>query len=185
MRINLSEIPEEGRSYTWSHATGEVNQILKDLIGDTPYITEFFIKPLNHKDYQMTGHIRTELPELCSRCGKDIDFPINEKFHEILIPALPPSRTGKYAKVNHVTDSDWEGTTSVSEYENQSFEMGEFLHEIVGLATPFNPAGPEDCDGNCSIYKIPVRDHLFSYDEEMVTPETQKPFKSLKDLKLS
>ncbi len=69
MRINLTEIPEEGRTYIWNSQTKELNAVLADLIGNTPHHAEFFIKALNPRDYELTGTIRTEVPEVCSRCG--------------------------------------------------------------------------------------------------------------------
>ena len=104
MKINLADIPEEGRSYVWTTQTAELGAVLKDLVGKGTYETEFFIKPLNSKDFELSGKIKTTMPEQCSRCGIDFNFPVNEKFHEILIPKQYQPRGGKYSKVNHVSD---------------------------------------------------------------------------------
>lgn len=184
MRINLADIPEEGRQYVWNNQTGEINAILSDLIGTTTYQSEFFIRPLNSKDFEMTGFIRTELPEECSRCGIDFNLKINEKFKEILIPRQIDTRTGKYAKVNHISEAVEEGP-SVLEYDHAHLEMGEYLHEIVALAAPFNPAPPENEKGDCSLCLKSVRGKVFLYNEEMPSEKANNPFQALKNLKLN
>ncbi|WP_415061639.1 YceD family protein [Bdellovibrio sp.] len=182
MKINLTEIPEEGRAYHWNSQTAELNSVLADLIGKTLHEAEFFIKPLNSRDFELIGTIKTKLPEICSRCGIEIPFPVDEKFHEILIPKQNQPRGSKYSKVNHVSDLP-EGGPEVSEYEGHHFDIGEYLHEVVGLAAPFNAAGPEDENGDCSICKIPVKGRSFSYDEKMPSEKPLNPFAVLKNIK--
>lgn len=184
MRINLTEVPEEGRAYVWTSQTGEINALLTDLIGNTPYTADFYLRPLNSRDFELTGTIKTELPEQCARCGIDFQYPVNSKFHEILIPKQNQPRGSKYSKVNHVSDLP-EGGPDTSEYEGHLFEMGEYLHEVVALAAPFNPAGPEDEKGDCSICKIPVKGRSFSYDEAMPEEKPLNPFSVLKNMKIN
>ncbi len=184
MKINLTEIPEEGRSYKWNTQTAELNTVLKDLIGPATYETEFFIKPLNTKDFELLGTIKTKLPEQCARCGLDIAFPIDTKFHEILIPKRDQPRGSKYSKVNHVSDLP-QGGPETSEYEGHLFDIGEYLHEAVAIAAPFNAAGPVDEKGDCSICKIPVKGRSFDYNEEMPEEKPQNPFAALKNLKIN
>lgn len=184
MKINLTEIPEEGRKYQWNSQTGELNSVLLDLIGKAFYETEFFIKPMNSKDFELMGTIQTQLPEQCSRCALDFAFPVNEKFHEILIPKQGQPRGSKYAKVNHVSDLP-QGGPEVSEYEGHIFDIGEYLHEVVALAAPFNPIPPEDEKGDCSVCKIPVRGKSFGYDEKMPEEKPVNPFAVLKNIKIS
>ena len=184
MRINLHEIPEEGKKFLWNEKTKEITRELSDLIGSSAHIADFFIKPINSKDFQVVGTIKTQLPEACSRCGKDFEFPVHQKFHEILIPAQPEDRTGKYAKVNHISEAAVAGP-SVTEYgANQTFEMGEYLHEQVAIALPFNPAPPEKANGDCSLCDIPVRGRVFTYNEDMPEEKVENPFEVLKNLSL-
>lgn len=184
MRINLLDLPEEGKQFHWSTKTGEINLVLSDLIKNSAYEAEFFIRPINNRDFDLTGIIRTQLPEQCSRCGLDFTFGVNQKFHEILIPEQKLDRGGKYARVNHISDIQTE-ELSVSEYQPQGhFDMGEFLHEQVALALSFNPAPPEDDKGNCSICEIPVRGKDFSYKEDMPEEPKANPFNVLKNLKI-
>ncbi|MBO9668216.1 MAG: DUF177 domain-containing protein, partial [Bdellovibrio sp.] len=158
--------------------------VLADLVGKNPYETEFFIRPLNSKDFELTGKIATKVPEQCSRCGTDIAFPIDEKFKEILIPKQDQPRGGKYAKVNHVSDLP-EGGPDFCEYEGQHFDMGEYLHEVVALAIPYNPVCPKTDNPECTIYTNPEPEQGVIYNEEMPTEKPESPFAALKNLKLN
>ena len=53
--IKLSEIPEEGRSYVWNSQTGEINQVLQDLIKNQTYQADFSNRPINSKDYNSSA----------------------------------------------------------------------------------------------------------------------------------
>lgn len=184
MKIRLIDIPEDGKAFVWSRETAELNAVLADLIEDRPYRAEFFIKPINHRDFELTGTIKTGLPEQCSRCGLDFDFKVDESYQEILIPYQPGDRTAKYAKVNHVSEAEQSGP-GVQEYAtDDTFDMGEYLHEQVAIALPFNPAPPENENGDCSLCLVKVRGRTFNYDEQMPVEKPQNPFAVLKGLKL-
>jgi uncharacterized protein len=185
MKINLQEIPEEGKNFDWNDKSGELVRSLQDLIGETPHQAQFFIRPINSKDFEMTGFIQTLKPELCSRCGLDFKFDIKQQFHEILIPQQPEDRTGKYARVNHVSEATQEGPGATEYGTNHSFNMGEYLHEQVAIALPFNPAPAEKANGDCSLCEKPVAGMVFSYNEEMPPEKTDNPFVVLKNLKLN
>lgn len=182
--IKLSEIPEEGLAFSWNRKSGEATKSLVDLIGNSDFQAEFFIRPLNHHDYTLNGTIKTQLAEVCSRCGNDFLFSVNSRFNEILIPRQSQDRTGKYSKVNHISEKELDGP-EVSEYENNLFDMGEYLHEVVALAAPFNPIAPVDSEGNHEKCNNIEKDQLFIYDEIMPTEDKKNPFAALKNLKLN
>jgi uncharacterized protein len=184
MKINLAGIPEDGVTYVWTRQTGEVNAVLADLIEKEAYTAEFTIRPLNSKDFDMTGKISTKMPCQCSRCGNDMKLPMNEKFHEILIPKQDQPRNSKYAKVNHLSDIP-AGEMDFCEYEDLQFDIGEYLHEVIALATPFNPVCPKEDNPDCSIYTNPEPEHGFIYNEEMPAEKPESPFAALKNLKLN
>lgn len=184
MRIRLNDIPEEGKSFLYNRKTGELNAILADLIADRPHQVEFVIRPLNTRDFEMSGTLKTDVAEECSRCGDDFDFNVDAKFREILIPRQPEDRTGRYAKVNHLSDVVETGP-SVSEYDGDfTFDIGEYLHEQTAIAVPFNPAPCENSKGDCSLCGINLRGRSFSYVEEMPEEKPQNAFSVLKNLKM-
>lgn len=185
MRINLHEIPEEGREYLWSTPTGELTQTLQELIGSNTYTAQFTIRPMNHKDFELRGTIKTRAPDLCSRCGDDIKFPVEASFHEILIPPQEQDRSGRYSKVNHISESVEEGPGAVEYTPQMQFDMGEYLHETVAISIPYNPAPPLNSEGKCSECNLcpPKEAILYADTMEEETPKPN-PFAALKGLKL-
>lgn len=185
MKINLADIPEEGKDFLFTHTNHHIASALKDVLKESQFITDFNIRPINSRDFEMRGTFKTVAPETCSRCGLDIELPIDEKFHEILIPKQPVDRQGKYAKKNHISDVEDDGTSTL-EYEiNMTMNITDYLHEVVALALPFIPAPAEDSEGNCVTCKVKVRGKLFKYEEEMPEEKPESPFKALKNLKLN
>jgi len=181
MKIKLSEIPEEGETWSLNQNTAELNEALKDLIGPCSYQIQMSIRPLSASaTYDLAGSIKTELPEQCSRCGLDFKMPIQTKFHHLLMPVMDIPRDAQYSKTNHFSDLH-ESDLETAEYLNGIFDAGEFFHELVALAEPLNPAPPVDEAGKCGICHISVKDHNFGYDENVKTKN--KPFASLKGIK--
>lgn len=179
-RINLTEIPEQGRDWTINRQSGELTEVLKDLIQDSNYLAEFSLRPLGNGSFDLQGQIRTSLPEDCSRCGLDFLWPVNEKFRELLLPGFDQPRNAKSSRPNHLSDLNNEGP-SVQEYHGHHFDMGEYLHEVVAISLPSVPAPPETPEGKCSTCDRLVRGQDFGYDEEFEKKES--PFVVLKGLK--
>lgn len=179
MKIRLNEIPEEGRNYVLNRQTAELNSVLEDLIKNNPYDVNLDIKPLNPRDFTVTGSVLTKTFEQCSRCAEDFDFIVDKKIREILIPDQEENRTGKYAKTSTtlVTDDSDENNVSVTEYSKSQFDLGEFIHEAIALEIPFNPHCP-----NCMKLK---NEKPFVYDEKMGEDTKPNPFQALKGIKLN
>ena len=176
MLINLLELPSEGKLFVCDQNTKEFNEILGDLIGSTPYKSEFFIKPLENGTFELSGFIKTQLPEQCSRCGLDFKMPVDEMFKELLIPELDQPRNTKYVKPNHYSDLHGNGP-SVYEYSGHHLNMGEYIHEVVALSEPFNPLPPTNEKGDCLICSLNVNNKNFNYDEDFENPNS--PFAAL------
>ena len=179
MKIRLNEIPEDGRNYIFNRQTAELNSVLQDLIKSNFYDVNLDIKPLNSKDFTVTGSILTKTAEQCSKCAEDFDLVIDKKVREILIPNQDDDRTGKYAKTSStlVTADSNETNMSVTEYSKLQFDLGEFIHEAIALEVPFNPHCPA-----CQKLK---NDKPFIYDENMGEEIKPNPFQTLKGIKLN
>lgn len=176
MKIRLNEIPEEGRNYDFNRSTAELNEALKDLISANSYDINLYFQPLNSKDYTVTGQVKTQIAEQCSRCAEDFNLPIEKKIKEILIPAQEQDRTSKYAK-SKTLNSEGEEEVSVSEYSNLQFDLGDFLHEAIALEIPYTP--------HCTNCSDPEKAKPYIYDEKMGEETKPNPFKALKGIKLN
>lgn len=184
MIINMNEIPENGKTFVINTRTGEFTASIGDLIGKNNYDSEFTIRPISDKNYELIGFIKTTLPEQCSRCGIDFQYPITSEFKEMIIPQFEEDpRNSHYSKANHFSDLNLEGPNIV-EYQGNHFAMGEYIREVVALAEPFTPVAPEDEKGDCTVCKISLKNRAFDYVEEM-PEEKNNAFSVLKNLKLN
>ena len=191
MIINLLEIPPEGKTFICNQNTADLNEALKDLIGNKPHEAEFTIRPLQSETFELSGWIKTELPEDCSRCGLDFQFKVHEKFRELLMPKEKTPRNAKYSKPNHMSDMKSEDF-SVVEYQGHHFNAGEYLHQAVALTDPHYPAPECDKTGNCVVCKKPVSQELFTYEDPGFDESgksdkngSRSPFSALKNIKLN
>ncbi|MBC7420757.1 MAG: DUF177 domain-containing protein [Bdellovibrio sp.] len=184
MKIRLNEIPEEGREYILNRKTAELNLALEDLIKNLPYDVKIYIKPINTKDFEMTGTIRATTSEDCSRCGIDFDYSIDKKIHEILIPFMEDDRTSQYAR-SSTPISEESSAMSVINYKSSQIDLGDYVHEAIALDIPFNPAPSCTKSGECTLCHKNFGNQPFIYDEKMGEEAKPNPFKALKDLKLN
>jgi len=145
MRINLNEIPAEGRSYVFDHKSGELNESLADLLGGRPYEVEFTLKPLGNT-FSLKGFCQTKMPEVCSLCGWDLELPIRAEWNEILIEDKPEHRKVQGVHGNQSIDF-LNDSVSVTYYNGDHFEAGEFVHEAIAISEPIYPScGDENCE---------------------------------------
>ena len=176
MKIKLNEISEQGENYTFNRDSAELNNDLKDLVGNNAYSINLYIRPLNSRDFSLSGQIETTCNEQCSRCGEDFNLKITKKVNEILIPNQEQDRTSRYAK-SSVNVDESEDEISVSEYSKLQFDLGDFLHEAIALEIPFTP--------HCETCSRPENDKAFIYDEKMGDEVKPSPFQALKGIKLN
>lgn len=178
-RLNLKEIPQEGREYHFTKSSGELTDELKDLLGDTAFEIQFSLKPLGGA-YEIQGKIRTQLPSLCSACGWDLPFKLEKPFHEFLVEERPDLK-GTHA--SHGSDSlnlDSEDE-SYGTYKNDQFSVGEYFHEMIAVAEPsYLTCGDKDCSHLKQAKEIlsRVQSEARSFDEKV-----ESPFAVLKKLK--
>lgn len=183
MKIKLHEIPEEGKEYTFNRNTAELNDSLEDLIHNSGYDIRVHIKPLTTKNYEVRGSVNTATDELCSLCGDAFKFKVNARLHEILVPALHEAKNNQFSKSNHVSELKEDGP-GVTEYSNDIFDLGEYLHEAIALTIPFNPKHDIN-DPACKTAVKSSDKNAFIYDEKMSEEKKSNAFDVLKGLKIN
>lgn len=180
MKIRLTDISKDGRTYHFDRQTADLNAALADLIQNQDYIIDFHLRPLNTKTFEMKGSLKAYVASLCSKCGEDFTLEVSRPFHEILTPAQPSERTGRYSRT-HVSDDD-----AISNYEypdDMMFDVSEYFHEILGIAIPAFPKHPEAEMEVCNDALKALGIGPFSADKEIDYEEKpNSPFSSLKDL---
>jgi uncharacterized protein len=145
MKIKLNEIPQEGRSYTFNRESGELTPVLADLVKDHAYKVDVFIRPIGSA-YELTGSVKSTTTEVCSRCGWDLEVPIDRKVHELLIDEGEEYRKSHSVQGNQSVDFSADGPSMVS-IKGEVFDIGEYAHEAIALAEPLYPScGDDNCE---------------------------------------
>lgn len=156
--ILLRELPPEGREFTYTHSSQELNDSLKDLIGSNSYEIRFRITPMGNT-FDLRGTVKTHLDLECSLCAMDLTFPVEQKIHELLVLEKPLSKGDQLTKTNHA--HEWEsGGPDYIMLDSEVFRVGDYIHEVVALAEPIRPLGKPDCDINCENIPENLRKHL-------------------------
>lgn len=179
MKIRLAEIPEDGRSFVFTRESGELNGALKDILAKAPYKIDMTIRPLGNA-YEMEGRVVTSMSEICSLCGWDLNLPLNKPFKEILIEAPEIDRETHHVHGNQSVDFLNEGA-STSNYKNELFDAGEFIHELVAISEPLYPkCGDPDCEHleEATAKRLELEAEFAKADE------AKSPFAMLKDVQV-
>ncbi len=177
MIIQLNEIPSEGKSYDFTRKSGELNEVLQDLIGDREYTIHLDVSPIG-KSFDVRGSIDTSYSETCSFCASPFDLKVKEKFQELVV-----YDDQKEIKGFEESWSPSEGTGVTVIEDASKYNVSDLIHEVLALAEPTQPVCREDCKGLCAS----CGQELNEAECNCATGHTLKvsPFSVLKKLKLN
>ena len=183
VQISLKELPAEGREFTYSQETGELNKILLPLIGRNKYSVKIKMTPVGNS-FDLRGSISTSMDLQCALCAIAFSHLIQVKLHELIVVQKPMAKGDQQTRANHA--HEWE--SSGPDYivlESETFEIDQYIHEMVALAEPLKPLGRPDCDKNCeNLTDQVMRDWLTLGDEPPNSSIKANPFKVLEKIKL-
>ena len=181
MKINLAEIPAEGRNYTFNRETGELNKVLQDLLEDRPYEVDFLIRPMGNA-YELKGWVKAKVPDICSKCGTEMEATVDRNFKEFLLEEDEEYRKSHSVHGNQSIDFLTEGP-SVANYRGSLFDAGEYIHEAIALGEASYPlCGGDHCLHSEEIEKI--QEDLKNSFLAALAEEGHPGFSVLKNLQL-
>lgn len=186
VHVQLKELPLEGRDFEFTNNSGELNNVLKDLIGDNPYQLKFRLVPQGNT-FDLKGHLSTSLNLQCSTCAGDFKLPVELDLHEFIVIEPAMGKGDQMSRANHA--HEWEaGGPDYIVLDTDELNVGEYAHEAIALAEPIRPlcGSPEKGDVCIQIGGEKVERPWLSYGDEE-TPETKirpNPFEALQKLKL-
>lgn len=182
--VHLNDLPEEGREYVYNQDSGELTSSISDLIGDNPYKIHIHIRPVGNA-FELKGQLETQLDLACSRCALEFKYSVKTPLSELLLVVDELPRTGRQAQVNHVTELDSSAPDYVT-LPSDSFDVADFVHEIIAISEPSQPLGKPDCDDNCeNLLELYRQGWLQPPGDQKPEPTTNSPFAGLKDIKLN
>jgi uncharacterized metal-binding protein YceD (DUF177 family) len=168
IRIDLSEVPLEGRHFKYDSEGKELSEVLSDLIEDRPYRVDFHVRPLGNV-YEVSGEIGTTLALTCARCGRDFQRPSTTEFRELVVVEKERPRGSRSDHVHH----EDAGGLFCNYQTSDEFDVAEYIHEQIASSEPLVAhCELPDCE------KSPL-----STPPEQ-TWQVENPFAALKDLKL-
>jgi uncharacterized protein len=183
LEIELHELPPDGREFTYDRQSGELNGVLKDLVGTNDYQVRFKLTPMGNT-YDLRGEIQTQLDLQCSLCAIDFKFPVKSQLHELIVIQKPLGKRDHQGRANHVHELEESGPDYIV-LESGWFNAGEYIHEMVALAEPIRPLGKPNCDENCENLKDRVQREWLSFGPGKNDDLTkQNPFQVLEKIKL-
>ena len=130
-KIELKELPIEGRDFHYNRDSGELNSGLEDLIGKNTYEAHLHLQPTGNI-YSITGNIQTRLQTQCSRCGRDMKHPVQNTFSELIIVEKPRPRN---SESSHFISED--ASIYCNYIHSTSFNIEEFIHEHIASSEPY------------------------------------------------
>ncbi len=137
LKIQLKDIPEEGKTFHFSRKDGKLDSPLADLTGKKDYEVEVSIQPIGGA-FTVQGRTKFLGEDLCSRCGWDITLNLSGKIHEYLVVEKERDRTAHSPHGNKAIELESKGPETT--YLTSSvLDLGEFVHEQFALLWPDYP----------------------------------------------
>lgn len=182
IEIVLKDLPLDGREFTYSHESGELNSALKDLIQDNDYQVKFTLLPVGNA-YSLKGEIKTDMDLQCSKCASDLKYPVKARMNELIVVEKPMSKGDQLVRANHAHELQDNGPDYLM-LDNESFKVGDYIHEVIGLAEPIKPICPPDKAQACAEELKNIEREWLSVSEAGGPPIKANPFQILEKMKL-
>ncbi|MEW6601482.1 MAG: DUF177 domain-containing protein [Nitrospirota bacterium] len=135
MRIKISDIPDEG-------LTQELDlpvEVSKDAGLDTAHVIIRLFR--FGKKVLAEGTVCISVSLNCSRCLKQVSYPVEATFREEYNPSEPPDKEEKQQLTEKELDLGY--------YRDDELDISEIIREQVLLAVPMKPLCVADCMGIC------------------------------------
>lgn len=160
MIINIMNIPHEGQNFEFNEDGIQVKG---------------FIYPL--KDgFDVSGEIHASVKTECSYCTEDMQIPVKEKFHELMM--MSDTKIARQLEDIEVDPNDLE----INYIEGNEIDLRPLVDEMVGLNLPIQPKCTQETtkDGQPKcIEGTPYEKYL----QENSGFSLKNPFDVLKNLK--
>jgi uncharacterized protein len=119
--------------------------------------------------------LRTALALECSRCLRDIEFPVEIRFQEEYLPALDLT-TGRPLPVDDEPD-----VARLTDHHELDLETP--VREAIQLAEPIAPLHSPDCQGLCVVCGLPLEEGEHDHPDEDIDPrmEALRGFQAAED----
>ena len=142
--INIVNLPQEGIEIKEEFQRGWLTNIPEyNHVNDKGYIKDQ-IKVAGHlmregTNLHLRGRVELAIHTLCSRCGEEVDFPINSKFNLVLMSAKEEDEELEEV----LTPDDLERLF----YSGTEIDLTPYFQEQIALEIPMQILCRPDCKG--------------------------------------
>lgn len=183
LNIKLNEVPEDGRSWEFSESSKpNLNDHFQPEISIDKYKVNVFVKPLGNV-FEVSVDYVLSYDAVCSLCAFEFALPSHKSVKELVM--INPKGKTRLDK-QKATSKNWSDKLFCTELDNQNFNIGEFLREIILVEMPVRPLGfGNSCDkGECEpLQALEPREKFSSSNiNDWTGVEKNKPFSALKDM---
>lgn len=182
VEIVLKDLPLDGREFTYTRESGELNEALKDLIRDNDYQVKFTLLPVGNA-YSLKGTMTTGMDLQCSKCATDLKLPIKAKLNELIVVEKPMLKGDHQTRANHAHELSDSGPDYLM-LDSENFKVADYIHEVVGLAEPIQPVCPPENAVACADALKNIQRDWLSVGENAGQPIKANPFQILEKMKL-
>lgn len=185
LHINLKELPLEGQDFSYSRANGDLARVLKNLLGENDFNVQFKLTPMGNT-FELKGGVSAAMDLQCSLCAIDFKYPVELKLFELVLVSKKTSlnKGDQQSKANHAHEWETQGPDYIL-LESDTFDVSEYIHEMIALAEPLKPLGKPDCDENCENLGEKTKRPWLSYGSEKGADlGKSNPFQILEKIKL-
>lgn len=113
----------------------------------------------------VVGHLTTSLEQVCSRCLRDLEYPVELDVAEEALPSVDlatglPLDTSDEPDVLRLTG-------------HHELDLGQTVREAIQLAEPIAPLCREDCPGLCPVCGLELAGAPHEHPDEPVDPRLE------------
>jgi uncharacterized protein len=111
------------------------------------------------------GRLSTAIALICSRCLRDIEYPVDIKLDDEALPSLDlgtgvPVETEDEADVLRLTD-------------HHELDLNGVVRDAIALAEPIAPVCREECPGLCIVCGLELADGPHDHPDEDIDPRLE------------
>lgn len=177
--VKIGQVWNEGRGATFKDELSDSPQLGSDVALSEPISAEFTVIRLKEGLSVILENLHTSTDQVCARCLKQFNHPIDVKSTERLFYADAPGRDYDPLEVFLIDKQD------------MAIDLSEMLRQEMLLQFPMIPVCSERCKGLCPDCHVDLNTtakHQSGCQAKSIEKtadtqlETHKPFANLKDL---
>lgn len=131
---------------------------IRDLVGDLRLTR-------TNRGLMVRGRLRTAIAQTCSRCLRDIEWPVELDINE---EALPTIDLASGAAVDSDDEPDALRLT-----DHHELDLEDDVRDLINLAEPIAPLCREDCPGLCIVCGLELASGPHDHPDEDVDPRLE------------